>query len=571
MRKYLLQIFTKYKFDLTYLLLFCIFPLVTVIIYINNNFLGIIFSIFIILFINLFILWLFRLNILSKIIAFIFKLTETIFAQLIIKTKGPFDISYVLDNLDTAPDIVFSHTTIEVASFFSLAIFLTFFAYFISKKIKFGLNSRIIILMILALVLVQATDGRYIFFDRLIFISSKMPDHPAVHYPLIDSSQEIIFDEEDNIVLLHLESWNSKVVNGDILIDEKLYQKPMAPVYLDYTERGLYFPEFYGNSMQTIRSQETTLCGITDNLGARYADRKGNFSFKCLPQIFSENGFKTYFFKADDIDFHGTKDFMKKIGFDVTVNAEIMKENDKEHYWGYQDDIFYQRIFEFLEKESPSKKFIYIAVSALLHYPYEMQEEFSFLKEFNNPKNTYEEYSNVLKQEDYCLKRFFSYYDKYFPENTHLFIFGDSSMPVGINDNESSHINAYDDNFLTTMLYIPPKKNNIEPQVIKKRYDQASLFHTILELFSENYKLDKSIPEITPNNISDSPRFIRLNQPYTDKWIALVQYPDKWIYNLKTKTIIYFNLKEDRFEQNPKIISTSADLNQFFEYVLANR
>ena len=571
MKKYLLQIFTKYKFDLICLLLFCIFPIAAVITYINNNFLGIISSIFIILFINLFILWLFRLNIFLKIIAFIFKLIETIFAQLIIKTKGPFDTFYVLDNLDTVPDIIFSHTVIEVVLFFSLAIFLTFFAYFISKKIKLALNSRIIILMLLALVLVQTTDGRYVFFNRLIFISPEIPDHLAIGYPLIDRSQEIIFDEDDNIVLLHLESWNSKVINGDVLIGDELYQKPMAPVYLDYAKRGLYFSEFYSNSMQTIRSQETTLCGITDNLGVRYADRKENFSFKCLPQIFSENGFKTYFFKAHDIDFHETRYFMEKIGFDVTANREIMKENDKEYYWGYQDDIFYQRIFEFLEKEPTSKKFIYIAVSALVHYPYEMREEFSFLKEFNNPKNAYEEYSNVLKQEDYCLKRFFSYYDKYFPENTHLFIFGDTSMPVGINDNESSHVYAYDDNFLTTMLYIPPKRNNIEPHVIKERYDQASLFHTILELFSENYELDKSIPEITPNNINDSPRFIRLNQPYTDKWMALVQYPDKWIYNLKTKTIVYFNLKEDRFEQNPEIISTSEDLNQFFEYVLTNQ
>ena len=166
------------------------------------------------------------------------------------------------------------------------------------------------------------------------------------------------------------------------------------------------------------------------------------------------------------------------------------------------------------------------------------------------------------------LKDFFQYYDAFSPQNTHLFIFGDQSYPVGINKNIWNHRGVYDDNFLTTMLYIPPTKSAVKPGVVEKRYDHISLFHTILELFAQNYTSARSIPEITPNAVNKGTHLIRLNQPESDKMIAFVYYPDKWMYNLKTKIIMYFNLQKDRFEQNPTIISTSADIDQFFDYVV---
>jgi len=575
MKKYLLKIINKFKSNLSSLLLiliFCALPLSAILIYSYTNFWGKLISVYIVISINLFILWLFKLNTIAKIGAISLKLTEIIFAQLIIKTQGPFDIFYVLDNLDVVPDIIFSYTAMEITIFFGSTTLMVLFYYLIARKIRFHLTNKIILSAVLALILIQTTSGRYVFFDRLLFASSTTINLSAIDYPLVSNLQKVTINKDENIILLHVESWNSKAVNGDVLIDNELYQKPMAPVYLEYSNRGLYFPEFYGNSMQTIRSQENTLCGIANNLGEHYSKREEAFNFKCLPKIFSENGFKTYFFKADDITFHGTKNFMEKIGFDVVINKEIMKEGDTEHYWGYQDDIFYQRIFEFLEKESLQKKFIYIAVSTLVHEPYYTKEELSFLDEFDNPKNTYELYANCMKEEDYMLKAFFRYYDKYLAENTHLFIFGDTSVPVGINDgNVNTHRNIYDDNFLTTLLYIPPNKSDINPKIITKRYSQINLFHTIVELFAENYQTKYSINEITSNNLNNKPYYIRLNQPYSGKSIAIVGYPDKWIYSFENQNVIYFNLETDRFEQNPLILSTNASVEEFSTIVSSKK
>ncbi len=573
-RKYFKEKLLFHKFDLLYLFIFCALPFSAVTLYLVDTFLSIIISLFIIFFVNLFILWLFQLHKTTKIIALIFKSGETIFSLLIIKVKGLFDIFYIFGNLDTVPDIIFSYKLLEIFLYLGLIIFISFFYYFISLKIKFRLTYKTAILMVLAFVLLQTTNGSYVFFDQFAFTGPKIPNYSAISYPTISKSKKITFDKEDNIILLHLESWNSKVVNGDVLIDGKLYTKPMAPVYLEYSKRGLYFPEFYGNSIQTIRSQENTLCGIANNISlGSYSYRGGEYHFKCLPEIFSENGFKTYFFKGGDLSFHRTDYFMEKIGFDVILNKKIMEKEDERYlqgkYIGYRDDIFYQRVFEFLEKEPPQKKFVYVAVSSLLHYPWDNSKELSFVNEYKSPKNFYEKFSNCLKQEDYALKKFFEYYNKTFPENTHLFIFGDTSWPVEINENNIySHIHAFDDNFLTTLLYIPPQRDNLSPRVIKSRYDQIGLFHTILELFSKDYESDKSIPEITPNDFNKSPRFIRLNQPFSDKSVAMVKYPDKWIYNLINNTVIYFDLEEDRFEQNPTEIGKFENLEEFFNYLI---
>ena len=95
---------------------------------------------------------------------------------------------------------------------------------------------------------------------------------------------------------------------------------------------------------------------------------------------------------------------------------------------------------------------------------------------------------------------------------------------MGINGSIWNHRGAYDDNFLTSMIYIPPK-NHRQPKRVENRYDHHSLFHTILELFISNYQSSKSIPEITPNSVNDRNRFIRLNQPYSVRLVAMVKYP----------------------------------------------
>ncbi|GAG85460.1 unnamed protein product, partial [marine sediment metagenome] len=166
-------------------------------------------------------------------------------------TQGPFDIFYVLDNLDAVSDIIFSYTVMKITIFFGSTALMILFYYLIARKIKFHLTKMVVLSTALALILIQTTSGRYVFFDRLLFIPLGTNNLPAIQYPSINKLQKITINKEENIILLHLESWNSKAVNGDVLIDNKLYQKPMAPVYLEYSNKGLYFPEFYGNSMQT--------------------------------------------------------------------------------------------------------------------------------------------------------------------------------------------------------------------------------------------------------------------------------------------------------------------------------
>jgi len=358
-----------------YLFYFSLLPLVAVIVYLGDTFLESAINALITIFVNLFFLWLFQLNLLAKTIAFILKFIETIFALLVIITRGPFDIFYAFRNWDVIPDIILSHTSAEIVFFAGSVLAMSFIYYVIFKKISLHLTYKTAIVFVIALVLIQTTAGRYVFFDRLTIVVANAPNSSALRYPKISKERKILFDRNDTIVLLHLEDWNSRVVNGDVLIGNELYDEPMAPVFLQYATRGLYFPEHYSNSMLTILSEENTLCGIGDNLGTRYAKRNEDFSFQCLPEIFSGNQFKTYFFKAHNLNYHNTGSFMKKIGFDTVVNREIMQEDDTEYYWGYRDDIFYQRIFEFLASEPPSKKFIYIAVSGSHHSPFEMQEE----------------------------------------------------------------------------------------------------------------------------------------------------------------------------------------------------
>ncbi|MCK4906927.1 MAG: LTA synthase family protein [Spirochaetes bacterium] len=376
---------------------------------------------------------------------------------------------------------------------------------------------------------------------------------------------KIKFNEDSDVIYLHLESLNSKVANGDVLINGKHYDQPAAPVFLKFAEKGLYFPEFYNTTITTIQNQESILCGVSDNLDGPQAKQKEDFPFKCLPEIFKENGYTTYFFKAHRLGFANTGNYMKKIGFDFVINREIMKEGDKETKWGFNDDIFYQRIFEFLSREKAEKKFVYIAVSSLMHWPFKTKEEYKHLRVYPDPKNPYQTIANATRQQDEMLHSFIKSFEQYDKSDTHLFVFGDHSVPVGINNTLNVWGGLYDDIYLTSMFYIPP--NPLQHRIIKERYNHISLFHTILELLSENYMSDLSISDITPNSLNKKDRFIRLNQPLHDRQIAIVRYPHKWTYHFYRREVVYFNLSKDRFEQNPIVLAKNFEKAQFIKFV----
>ncbi len=492
------------------------------------------------------------------------KVIENLFAFLIWKTAGDFPLDFALSHLQVVKQLFAAVPFADSILFFLFVLGVSVVQVNLARALPAPRLSIAAVSLVFAVFLVENTEGRYLYYSgRHMFRAFDSPSETTATIPL---SESIEFSGSDSLIILQLESLNSLVANGGLTLQGTPYHKPMAPVLLEAARDGMYFPQFYGNAVLTARAQEVILCGVSNNMGEAYSLRGGTVPFHCLPEIFRSNGFQTYYFPSYPRPFGGIIEFMKQIGFDLTLSKEIMKESDRELEWGYPDDLFYERVFDYLDTRPKGKRFVYIAVSALNHWPFDPRPEYQSVHEFPAPKNFYEKVANAVKQQDAALRVFLERFRRSNDGKTHLFILGDHSFPIGLHGNTHSYRNAYDDNFLTSMLYLPPTKPAVPAPIVNHRYDQVGMFHTILELFSGKPR-PRSIDAITPNEQNRGVPEIWLNQPYGDKAVAVVRFPEKLIYSVKLQTLLKYDLERDPFEMAPEVVSSDMTDEGFSAYL----
>jgi hypothetical protein len=128
--------------------------------------------------------------------------------------------------------------------------------------------------------------------------------------------------------------------------------------------------------------------------------------------------------------------------------------------------------------------------------------------------------------------------------------------------------NAYNENFLTTFVYIPPQNNQIQNyyqnKIVDNIHSQTDLIPTIFSLLNNQSYANSFAFDLNKNFSKDNYESCHvLTQPYGGAQIAVVKELDKYIYSLAEKNVTYFNLKEDWFEHTPIIIETNMNLNDF--------
>lgn len=377
-------------------------------------------------------------------------------------------------------------------------------------------------------------------------------------------------DSQENIFILQIESTNALALNGDLNLDNKEYNDIYVPHLYKIAQDGILLPYFWSQTTQTDRAQESILCGITNNLGVSYSYTPNNMPQNCLPNILKKSGYKTIAFRSDNLEFHNMGTFMQNLGFDEIHYNDVMQPDDTKYPWGYDDCIFYKRAFEYLTTnyKNTSKLLVYFEVSSH-HIPWESKPQYAFTHKFEPATNFIENYLNSALEQDYCVGQFYQEFKNYNNPNTHLFILGDNSWPVGINDNVFNAQNAFNDNFLTLLAYIPSHNRQNEFQLGKKVnrnniYAQTDLIPTIFELLNKEPRQNSLIFELSKNEQKPNYEYCHiLTQPYGGGNIAIVKKSDKYIYSILDKKLEYYDLETDFLEKNPKLIAENLTYQEF--------
>ncbi|MDD4290472.1 MAG: sulfatase-like hydrolase/transferase [Patescibacteria group bacterium] len=373
------------------------------------------------------------------------------------------------------------------------------------------------------------------------------------------------YDDENNdfpdIYFIHLES-----INGD------LKNKIIVPNFENYSNNyGVNFSNFYSNSTQTLLSEESILCALPPSINGYFQHKYNVQNLICLPKILNKFAYKTLFFKSHNLEFSQTGDFMLDMGFNEIHNQDIMSSQDVFYKWGFREDIFYKRVYEYINKYKDQKKFVYIAVSTTNHYPFIIYEKSNNLP-IKNSNFISDRIKNTVYVQDKYLLDILEELKKDNREK-YVFLFSDHSWPLNYhNGNILNQSRGYRENFYIpfAFLYFGDKENNFRiGNNVSNLYNQIDFLKSVLDLLNiktgNNYlgnsfycELLKDSRDCNINNCSIS------LQQYSDKYITFFLDNKHYIYNVKKKQAYYFDLLNDKYEKNQKNI-TQLEFLEFYE------
>ena len=354
----------------------------------------------------------------------------------------------------------------------------------------------------------------------------------------------------------------------------------ITPQLLRAASDGALIPQLYGNSIQSLRGYECILCGVPPSAVEALAD---NYSEKelsdlnCLPKLFRNLGYHTLYF------FGGSRNprivhFAESIGFEKVLADEITLPDDIKFAWGYREDVFYSRVHQYLETHYTGQKlFVFIDTGATNHTPFKVLD--ATLRDkvpFLHPKNFTENISNTTFAQDAYFGLLYDLFKQDYGERGTLIAVGDHAWPISAHkDNIYNERGSYEENFLTSLIYIPPATQDTEfdiGAIIPSRFSQMDIMPTILDLLGmERPSLlgESFAPWLLKTSDGEKPDLETTNlsiQPYGGGFISVVQYPRKYLFDVLGGNVNIYDLAQDPDEHSPTVHRSNDYLHIIHDY-----
>lgn len=360
-----------------------------------------------------------------------------------------------------------------------------------------------------------------------------------------------------------------------------LVQPRITPQLLRASTDGILFKDFYGNSVQSIRGYECILCGVPPNIDGALVDEytpSELHDLSCLPRTFKSMGYHPLYF------FGGSRNarivqFAESIGFEKVLADDIMQPGDKKFDWGYREDVFYTRAFEYLRRYSPNEKlFVFIDTGATNHTPFEVLDDAYLTKvPYPNPEQFDEHLANTTFVQDAYFGYFYDLFKQHYASRGSVVVASDHSWPMSMHKNNIyNERGAFEENFRIAMLFVPPvpeREHFSVGSVVTERFSQMDIFPTILNLIGlePQHLLGESFAPwllASEKSLRTEPRRPKiLVQPYGGGYISAVRYPDKYVFNVLGKNYSVFDLEKDPGEKKPSIhsdVGHDSLIDEFF-------
>jgi arylsulfatase A-like enzyme len=362
-----------------------------------------------------------------------------------------------------------------------------------------------------------------------------------------------------------------------------LMQPRITPQLLRASRDGILFQDFYANSIQSIRGYECILCGVPPNLTGALIDEYTPSELKemgCLPRIFESLGYHSLYF------FGGSRNarimrFAESIGFEKVLADDIMQPGDVKFDWGYREDIFYRRVYEYLQKyHRDDKLFVFIDTGATNHTPFKILDDKLLDKvPFPRPRKFEERLSDTTFVQDAYFGYFYDLFKAHYASRGSMVVASDHSWPIPIHKNNIfNERGAYEENFRIPLLFVPSsfrKEQFATGTIVTQRFSQMDVLPTVLDLIGLEQK--QLLGESFASRLLASQRIQWYGpqrteisiQPYGGGLISAVRYPEKYIFDVLDRNYTVFDLEKDPGERSPTVHpggEHASIIREFFQH-----
>ena len=106
---------------------------------------------------------------------------------------------------------------------------------------------------------------------------------------------------------------------------------------------------------------------------------------------------------------------------------------------------------------------------------------------------------------------------------------------------------------------------------VREIYSLTDITPTILELLTEQPHQNSFVFALQEKRKRNYEDCHILTQPYHGTQVVVVKGLDKYLYSLDERTVTYFDLEEDWYEQDPKVIKRDLSYKSFQEQYFCDR
>lgn len=372
--------------------------------------------------------------------------------------------------------------------------------------------------------------------EKMVFVSTQ--------YPLLKQTVgfqgkkafdvRVESDEKPHVIFLLMESFRSKDLHH-------------APNFNRLSKEGIFFPNFYANSVKTSRALTSVLFGVPSDVSGRDLSNEMDYPLISVGDVFKESGYETGYFHNGPLEFENQLQICANHGFNKIIGKnEIFSKYPQAAMtsWGVPDEFLMQYTLEHL-KHATAAQFLTL-FTMTNHHPW-IQPPGFIPPEFGDIHKTYQRYLSTYTYSDWALGEFVRLLKETgLSKNVVLFVMGDHGQPMG--EHEVNFIQQralYEENIHVPLLILADGR--VDPALDTRLASHIDLFPTAMDIAGVS-GLNHAVGSSLVREFKRDQVFF--HNPFVFGYFGTRKKDEKLIYTRSTENIEHYNLKSDPLEKN---------------------